>query len=99
MLLDSMKLLLLLLSFVSFIRTGHIFSQPSLLLPQNARLASTFHLFFSLESSLSASDFLIIKFPFNLGQATAFITNNVDPEVSNLAAFSGRSFSFYQLFS
>lgn len=79
-----MKLLLLLLTLFQFIRSGHIFSQPSLLLPQNARLASNFHLFFSLESFLVASDFLFIKFPFSIGQASASITNNVDNDVYNV---------------
>lgn len=60
-------------------KTGHIYSQPSEIIPQNAGVASTFNLFFLLETPLSDSDFLYLKFPFPIGpSAKVFISKSLD---------------------
>jgi len=61
------------------VSSGHIFSQPTEIQPQNQKYASRFHIFFSVDTPLVAGDYLVVKFPFNIGLAvTAQLTTNVD---------------------
>ena len=88
------------------VHSGHIYSQPSQIIPQNAQIASTFNLFFMLETSLSNQDYLYIRFPFSIGQtASAFLSSNIDttlndglPLTSYLSADNSSSdIQFFQL--
>lgn len=67
-----------LMLLINPIKSGHIFSQPSELIPQNQKYVSTIHLFFSLETSLVVGDYLVLKFPFNVGFPTASISISMD---------------------
>ena len=74
-------LLLILKPFPSF--SGHIYTQPTEIVPQNAKYAKNFHLFFSLESPLSSSEYIYVKFPFNIGSGSkATLFSNLDFSIS-----------------
>ena len=75
------KLLIITLTLVLSLlttRAGHIFSQPSEIIPQNYKYATDIHLFFSLETSLVAGDYIYVKFPFSVGVASATISVNLE---------------------
>ena len=80
-------LLFFLRNFIIQTKSGHIYSQPTELIPQNAGVASTFNVFFCLETSLAKQDFLYIQFPFLMGSfTTAFISNTLDyPKIAEIS--------------
>jgi hypothetical protein len=78
-----MSHLLILFSFFPLILSSHIFSQPSLLLPENQKFASDFHFFFSLETPLYAGDFLYLKFPFFSNILSGQLSTSLDPGTFN----------------
>lgn len=81
---SSSLLFLLLLVFLphpSF--SGHIYTQPTEIVPQNAKYAKNFHIFFSLESSLTTSEYIYVKFPFNIGSGSkAVLYSNLDYNIN-----------------
>ena len=100
----SLTLFIVLFSslLVSLHQCGHIYSQPTEIIPQNVNKASTFHFFFMLETSLLAGDCLYIKFPFNVGSdISATISTSIDLTASTsiqTTAAAEPSTSEYRLF-
>lgn len=67
---------------LSICRTGHIYSQPSLIIPQNAGIASCFHLFFLLETPLPSNNYLYLQWPFDIGALSqALLSTSLDPNI------------------
>jgi len=64
--------------FFDLSKSGHVYSQTSEIIPQNANYAKTIHLFFMLETSLVLSDCLFIKFPMTIGISSALISTSLD---------------------
>lgn len=75
--------LLLLHLLPLFILSSHIYSQPSLLLPENQKYASDFHFFFSLDTPLVQGDYLYLKLPFTADITSSLLSTTLDPEAAN----------------
>ena len=75
--------LLLLYLFPLLLLSLHIYSQPSLLLPENQKYASDFHFFFSLETPLVQGDYLYLKLPFTADITSSFLSTSLDPDAAN----------------
>ena len=67
--------------FISLHQCGHIYSQSSEILPQNAQSAIQFNFFFMVETQLAMGDCLFIKFPFLVQTATAAVYSSLDTTV------------------
>ena len=72
--------------FFNFCYSGHIYSQTSEIIPQNAKYAKNFHLYFMLETSLIMNDCLYVVFPMNMGSSTATISQSFDPTIAGTMA-------------
>ena len=51
---------------------SHIYSLNSVLIPQNAKLVTSIHIFFSLTSPLTKNDFISLTLPFKIGSTSNF---------------------------